>query len=144
MRRVSVFGSTGSIGCNTIDLLRRQGGAATYDVVALSGGRNVTLLAQQARELRADIAVTAYPDCLNLLRQALEGTDIRDSSFCLQEPDTVLLLWRTKDNPEKGIVDEARLKVAMTRRTGCLDKIIDLKKVGGWLVEIAAGPEPMG
>ncbi len=77
MRRVSVFGSTGSIGCNTIDLLRRQGGAATYDVVALSGGRNVTLLAQQARELRADIAVTAYPDCLNLLRQALEGTDIK-------------------------------------------------------------------
>lgn len=76
MRRVSVFGSTGSIGCNTIDLLMRQGGAGTYDVVALSGGRNVTLLAEQARTLQADVAVTAYPDCLNLLREALEGTQV--------------------------------------------------------------------
>ena len=43
-RRVSVFGTTGSIGCNTIDLLTRQGGAETYDVVALSGAGNVALL----------------------------------------------------------------------------------------------------
>jgi 1-deoxy-D-xylulose-5-phosphate reductoisomerase len=76
MRRVSVFGSTGSIGCNTVDLLRRQGGAEAFDVVALSGGRNVALLAEQARELRAQVAVTAYDDCLNNLRQALEGTEI--------------------------------------------------------------------
>jgi 1-deoxy-D-xylulose-5-phosphate reductoisomerase len=76
LRRVSVFGSTGSIGCNTIDLLRRQGGAKTFDVVSLSGGRNVALLAEQARELKADVAVTAYDDCLNSLRQALDGTGI--------------------------------------------------------------------
>ncbi len=76
MRRVSVFGATGSIGCNTVDLLLRQGGAAAYDVVALSGGRNVALLAKQARALHADIAVTAYADHLNTLREALEGTGI--------------------------------------------------------------------
>jgi len=76
MRKISVFGSTGSIGCNTVDLLQRQGGADTFDVVALSGGRNIAVLAAQARKLRADVAVTAYPDCLNDLRQALEGTDV--------------------------------------------------------------------
>jgi len=76
MRRVTVFGSTGSVGCNTVDLLQRQGGADRYDVVALTGGRNTALLAQQARKLRAKMAVTAFPECFNDLKQALEGTDI--------------------------------------------------------------------
>ncbi|HEY0274914.1 MAG TPA: 1-deoxy-D-xylulose-5-phosphate reductoisomerase [Paenirhodobacter sp.] len=76
MRRISVFGSTGSIGVNTLDLLVRQGGAAAYQVVALSGGRNVDLLASQARELRAEVAVTAYDDCLPALRDALYGSGI--------------------------------------------------------------------
>ncbi len=75
MRRISVFGATGSIGVNTVDLLRRQGGAETFDVVALSGGRNIALLAEQARELRADIAVTAFPELLAELRAALAGSD---------------------------------------------------------------------
>ncbi|MCE5972815.1 1-deoxy-D-xylulose-5-phosphate reductoisomerase [Sinirhodobacter sp. WL0062] len=76
MRRVSVFGSTGSIGVNTLDLLTRQGGAKAYQVVALSGGRNVDLLASQARSLRAELAVTAHEDCLPALRAALHGSGI--------------------------------------------------------------------
>ncbi|MDV7269868.1 1-deoxy-D-xylulose-5-phosphate reductoisomerase [Thioclava sp. A2] len=76
MRRISVFGSTGSIGVNTLDLLTRQGGAGAYQVVALTGGRNVDLLASQARALRAEIAVTAYEDCLPALRDALHGSGI--------------------------------------------------------------------
>lgn len=76
MRRVSIFGSTGSIGCNTIDLIERQGGAEAFKVVALSGGRNVALLARQAQSLRAEIAVTAFAENLNDLRQALAGTGI--------------------------------------------------------------------
>ena len=74
MRRVSVFGSTGSIGVNTLDLLIREGGAEAFRVVALSGGRNVDLLASQARALRAEIAVTAYEECLPALRAALHGS----------------------------------------------------------------------
>ncbi|MFQ5439430.1 MAG: 1-deoxy-D-xylulose-5-phosphate reductoisomerase, partial [Paracoccaceae bacterium] len=76
MRRVSIFGATGSVGRNTVDLLMRRGGASAFDVVALSGGRNVALLARQARSLGAEIAITAHPECLKDLRQALEGTDI--------------------------------------------------------------------
>lgn len=75
-RRVSVFGSTGSIGCNTVDLLRRQGGADAFDVIALSGGSNVSLLAEQAQELHAEIAVIADASKVNLLAEALEGTGI--------------------------------------------------------------------
>ena len=74
MRRISIFGATGSIGENTIDLVRRQGGPEAFCTVALTGGRNVTRLAELARELDADIAVTAYPECLGALREALAGS----------------------------------------------------------------------
>ncbi|MCV6598711.1 MAG: 1-deoxy-D-xylulose-5-phosphate reductoisomerase [Mangrovicoccus sp.] len=74
MRRVSIFGSTGSIGENTVDLIARD--LAGYEVVALTGGRNIARLAAQARSLKAQIAVTAYPECYEELRAALEGSGI--------------------------------------------------------------------
>ena len=77
MRRISVFGATGSIGESTFDLLMAQGGPARYRTVALTGGRNVARLAAQARALRAEIAVTAHDDCLAALRDALAGTGIQ-------------------------------------------------------------------
>jgi len=75
-RRISVFGATGSIGQNTLDLIYRQGGAEVYDVVALTGGRNIAALAGDALALRADVAVTAYPECLLDLRAALAGSGV--------------------------------------------------------------------
>lgn len=74
MRRITVFGSTGSIGVNTLDLIARRPEA--FQVVALSGGRNIKLLAEQARAFRAEVAVTAHEDCLPALREALAGTGI--------------------------------------------------------------------
>jgi len=73
-RKVSILGSTGSIGCSTVGLIERK--PDTFDVVALTGGRNVTKLAKQARALGAEIAVTAFDDCLEPLRDALSGTGI--------------------------------------------------------------------
>ncbi len=74
MRRVSILGATGSIGQNTIDLIARE--PDRFDVVALTGGRNVEQLARDARALRAETAVTAYPDRLDDLRTALAGSGI--------------------------------------------------------------------
>lgn len=74
MRKISIFGATGSIGQSTIDLIRRAPDA--YDVVALTGGGNIAQLARDAIALRADVAVTAYPDHLDALRAALAGHDI--------------------------------------------------------------------
>jgi 1-deoxy-D-xylulose-5-phosphate reductoisomerase len=75
VKRVSVFGATGSIGENTVDLLMRAR-PGTYDVVALTGGRNIKRLAEQAVALNAQIAVSAFDDCLEDLRSALAGTGI--------------------------------------------------------------------
>jgi len=74
MRRVTILGATGSIGQNTIDLIRREPEA--YDVVALTGGANIARLAEDARALGAELAVTAYEDRLEDLRAALAGSGI--------------------------------------------------------------------
>ncbi|KII17928.1 1-deoxy-D-xylulose-5-phosphate reductoisomerase [Phaeobacter sp. S60] len=74
MRKISIFGATGSIGQNTIDLIRRAPG--DYDVVALTGGANIARLAQDAIALKADIAVTAYDDQLSALEAALDGSGV--------------------------------------------------------------------
>ncbi len=74
MRKISIFGATGSIGTNTLDLIRRD--KAAYDVVALSGAGNIALLAVQAREFNAEIAITALPERLDDLRDALVGSGI--------------------------------------------------------------------
>jgi len=76
VRSVSVFGATGSIGESTFDLLMGQGGPAAYRTVALTGGRNIARLAEMARALGAEIAVTAYDDCLPDLRDALSGSGV--------------------------------------------------------------------
>ena len=73
-RRVSIFGATGSIGQNTIDLIARDPEA--YDVVALTGAVNVEQLAMDARRLNADVAVTADPLRLDDLRAALAGAGV--------------------------------------------------------------------
>ncbi|WP_299191079.1 1-deoxy-D-xylulose-5-phosphate reductoisomerase [uncultured Litoreibacter sp.] len=74
MRKVTIFGSTGSIGENTVDLISRDPSA--YDVVALTGGRNVARLAEQAVALNADLAVTAFEDCFEELKALLAGTGV--------------------------------------------------------------------
>ncbi|MDB2369089.1 1-deoxy-D-xylulose-5-phosphate reductoisomerase [Octadecabacter sp.] len=74
MRRISVFGATGSIGQNTIDLIRRA--PDDYDVVALTGASNIDQLVKDARDLRADVAITSDPSRLSELRDGLAGSGI--------------------------------------------------------------------
>ncbi len=74
MRKVSILGATGSIGQNTIDLIARDPEA--YDVVALTGAGNIARLAENARRLGADLAVTAQEDRLEDLRAALAGSGV--------------------------------------------------------------------
>ncbi len=49
-RRLSVLGSTGSIGVSALDVIRRQ--PEDFHLFALAGARNLTLLARQAAEFR--------------------------------------------------------------------------------------------
>ena len=73
-RSVTILGATGSVGCNTIDLIRRN--PENFTVEAITGGANAALLAEQALSLRprfvAIADANAYPD----LKEALSGSGI--------------------------------------------------------------------
>ena len=75
VRRVSVFGCTGSIGRNTVELL--AGRPAGFQVEALTARSNVDLLCRQARRLRARVAVIGDSALYPRLRDGLSGTDTR-------------------------------------------------------------------
>ncbi|MGE5270599.1 MAG: 1-deoxy-D-xylulose-5-phosphate reductoisomerase [Thiohalocapsa sp.] len=73
-RRVTILGSTGSIGQSTIDLLSRH--RDEFVVEALTANRNAALLAKQAREFDARFAAVADPADYPALKEALAGTGI--------------------------------------------------------------------
>ncbi len=76
MKRVSILGATGSIGVNTVAMLRHLGGHEAYQAVAVTGGGNIAELATMASDLGAEIAVTAYEDRLDDLKAALAGSGV--------------------------------------------------------------------
>jgi 1-deoxy-D-xylulose-5-phosphate reductoisomerase len=84
IRTVTVLGSTGSIGTQTVDLLARE--PERFRVCALVAGRNAALLAEQAISLNAERAVIADPAFLPALRDALAGTGIETDAG----PDAVV------------------------------------------------------
>lgn len=73
-RRISILGSTGSIGCNTLDVMAHLGGRDAFEVAAITGMGNIELLAAQARQTGAEFAVTADPDRYDDLKSALAGS----------------------------------------------------------------------
>jgi 1-deoxy-D-xylulose-5-phosphate reductoisomerase len=74
VKTVSVLGSTGSVGTQTIELLAAS--PRRYRVRALVGGRKADLLARQARLLNAERAVISDESAWPELRDALAGTGI--------------------------------------------------------------------
>lgn len=73
-RRVSVLGSTGSVGVSTLDLFEQSG--AEVEVVALAAGRNVARLAEQALRWRPKLAVIQDESLLPELRDRLAGSGV--------------------------------------------------------------------
>ncbi|EUB97518.1 1-deoxy-D-xylulose 5-phosphate reductoisomerase [Rhizobium sp. CF080] len=75
-RRISILGSTGSIGVNTLDVVNQLGGRETFEVVAITGNSNIALLANQAKACGARLAVTADDRQYATLKDALAGSGI--------------------------------------------------------------------
>ena len=81
-RTVSILGSTGSVGANTVELVESHNAqaAGTYRVVALSANERVDLLAAQAYRLRPEFVAIANPSRYGELKQALSGSGIEIAS----------------------------------------------------------------
>lgn len=74
-QRLAILGSTGSIGIQTLDIVREN--PALFEVRVLTAHRNWQRLAAQAREFDADTAVIADETLYTPLREALADTDIK-------------------------------------------------------------------
>lgn len=74
MRKVSIFGATGSVGMSTLDLIQRE--PDQYDVLALTAHGDVNGLAAVARQSGARIAVIGKPECYEALKDALRGSGV--------------------------------------------------------------------
>ncbi|MBB6191871.1 1-deoxy-D-xylulose-5-phosphate reductoisomerase [Sphingobium wenxiniae] len=74
MRKVSVFGATGSVGLSTLDLIQRD--CQDYDVVALTAHSDVEGLARLARACGAAMAVIAREELYGPLKDALSGSGV--------------------------------------------------------------------
>lgn len=73
-KRISIFGATGSIGQNTLDLIARD--RQSYEVVVLTAGSNIDLLVKAALEFQPQAVVAATNDQFNVLKTALSDTQI--------------------------------------------------------------------
>ncbi|MGI9481842.1 MAG: 1-deoxy-D-xylulose-5-phosphate reductoisomerase [Hyphomicrobiales bacterium] len=73
-RRLTILGSTGSIGCSTLNVVAHN--QASFDIAALVGNSNIELLANQALSFRAELAVTADESRYEELAERLKGSGI--------------------------------------------------------------------
>jgi 1-deoxy-D-xylulose-5-phosphate reductoisomerase len=74
LKIITVLGSTGSVGTQTLDIVAEN--QQNYHVRALVGGSNIALLAEQARKFRPDLTVVAEEALLPELRTALAGSNL--------------------------------------------------------------------
>ena len=74
-KTVTILGSTGTIGCNTLKIIAAQ--PDRFAIETITAGDNVELLTSQAREFNAKRAVISNPAHYNALKEALAGTNIQ-------------------------------------------------------------------
>ncbi len=104
MKAITLLGSTGSIGTQTLDIVRQY--PNQFRVVGLAAGRNIDLLAQQVREFKPQIVAIQDPDLLSELTAAIAAVD----------PAPILLAG------QPGVVEVARYgdaEAVVTGIVGC-------------------------
>ncbi len=74
MRRITILGSTGSIGSNTLDVVRRLPGE--FEIFALVAGRNLERLAAQVAEFRPRLAVVESEGLIGELRERIRAAGL--------------------------------------------------------------------
>jgi len=137
-RIITILGSTGSIGTNTLDVVRQN--ADRFRVFALAAGRNVELLARQIREFNPEVVVVQDAEDVDRLRALLSGSSVPE---LLSGPEALIRIAAASeiDTVMSSIVGVAGL--AATYEAVCAGKRVGLanKEVlvsGGKLVMEAA------
>ena len=100
MKKITLLGSTGSIGTQTLDIVDQH--PDKFQIVGLAAGRNIELLAQQIRQFKPAIVAIAHNQDLASLQEAIADV----------QPQPILLTG------EKGVVEVAKYGDSQTVVTG--------------------------
>ena len=74
MKKISILGSTGSIGVNTLDVVERN--RDSFQVVGLAAGRNVEVLAEQVKKFKPRVISLHDTTKIDALKELLNGQDV--------------------------------------------------------------------
>jgi len=74
MKKISILGSTGSIGVNTLDVIERN--PESFQILALSAGSNVELFAEQIRKFKPQVAALFDSKKVPLLKELIADLDV--------------------------------------------------------------------
>ncbi|MBW4468850.1 MAG: 1-deoxy-D-xylulose-5-phosphate reductoisomerase [Stenomitos rutilans HA7619-LM2] len=107
MKAISLLGSTGSIGTQTLDIVAQQ--PDEFRIVGLAAGRNVTLLAQQIRQFRPAIVALCEADLLPELKAAIADLDPQPTLVVGEAGVIEVARWDAADVVVTGIVGCAGL-----------------------------------
>lgn len=77
MKKIGILGSTGSIGTQTLEIVRSN---PDLQVIALAAGSNVSLMEQQVREFHPMLAVMGSEEAATDLKNRIADTDTRVSA----------------------------------------------------------------
>ncbi|MFP4133478.1 MAG: 1-deoxy-D-xylulose-5-phosphate reductoisomerase [Halothece sp.] len=107
MKAITVIGSTGSIGTQTLEIANQY--PEEFRIVGLAAGGNIELLARQVQQFRPEIVATCYEDKLSELRVALENLDYSPIIFAGEEGIAEVARYGDADSVVTGIVGCAGL-----------------------------------
>ena len=80
---ICILGSTGTIGINTLDVIRRH--PQRFKVIALTANQQVERMLQQCEEWRPQFVVISDPDAAQAVKQALAGNSLSTRVLCGME-----------------------------------------------------------
>ena len=82
MKAISILGSTGSIGCNSLKVIEHLG---NFRVVALAAGRNMPKLAEQIAKFKPEIVSCENESCIDDLRRSLRELGVAEPKIVFGE-----------------------------------------------------------
>jgi 1-deoxy-D-xylulose-5-phosphate reductoisomerase len=87
MKAISILGSTGSIGCNTLKVVEHLAGE--FRVVALGAGKNMEKLAEQIRQFQPELVAVESEECAEDLRRRIAKSKIQNPKIAVGETGLV-------------------------------------------------------
>ena len=74
MKMISILGSTGSIGVNTLDVVRQN--RDRFAIAAMTAGNNIELFSEQVKEFKPSLISIFNPSKIGALEELLQGEDV--------------------------------------------------------------------